>query len=88
MREAVGLLVGDEQAVAAHPAADGKGPPGRRNRQKNSPTWRASGTRSGRWRSPRPVGITYSHWAETQRAPELRFSATLGEEPVVEGALV
>ncbi len=30
---------------------------------------------------------TSSHWAETQRTPELRFSATPGEEPEVVLAL-
>ncbi len=34
------------------------------------------------------VGFTFSHWAETQRTPDLRFYATLGEEPKVVVALV
>ena len=30
------------------------------------------------------AALTSSHWAEMQRAPELRFSAMLGREPEVE----
>ena len=54
-----------------------------------APGLRVRATRtSSRIRDGSQAATMCSHWAETQRTPELRFSATLGEEPEIELAQV